>query len=167
MQLSGSGYVIRRVSAEDRLQIVGIIERCGNINEEEKRCAVELLDIYLNNADQKDYIFEAAYADGRVGGYVCYGRTPFTASTYDLYWIIVDKDQQGRGVGGALLKHMESGILKSGSAMIVAETSGTAQYEHTREFYRRSGFVKEAAIKDFYRPGDDLNVYVKRLEYIP
>jgi hypothetical protein len=47
--------------------------------------------------------------------------------------------------------------------MVIAETSGTAEYESTREFYVRTGYKAEAIIKDFYKPGDDLYIFVKRI----
>ena len=158
---------IRKVTSADRASVVGIIGRCPNINEEEKHCAVELLDIYLNEAGQKDYLFVAAEGLNGLEGYVCYGPTPLTASTFDLYWIIVDGGCQGRGVGRALLERVEGEISTSPGAMIVAETSGTGPYEPTRRFYAGCGFIREAVIKDYYRQGDDLVVYVKRIELMP
>jgi hypothetical protein len=50
-----------------------------------------------------------------------------------------------------------------GGRIIIAETSGTAEYESTREFYVRMGYVNEATLKDFYKPGDDLKIYTKRV----
>jgi hypothetical protein len=46
--------------------------------------------------------------------------------------------------------------------MLIAETSGTSNYEATRKFYSGMGYSLEATIKDFYTEGDDLAVFVKR-----
>ena len=48
--------------------------------------------------------------------------------------------------------------------MIIAETSGRDQYSPTRAFYDSAGFALEARIADYYNKGDDLLIYVKRLE---
>ena len=41
--------------------------------------------------------------------------------------------------------------------------SSRADYEPTRAFYLRVGYVEEARLRDFYARGDDKVFYVKRL----
>ncbi len=156
---------IRKVSAGDRVRLVSIIDRTSNLTEEERNCAVELLDIYLTNKDQSDYSFITA-ADGSDSplGYICYGKTPLTDAVYDLYWILVDPGHRQRGVGRSLLEHTEGVLKKQGARLLVAETSGLKTYEPARGFYLRNGFNEEARIREFYKPGDDLVVYVKRIQ---
>ena len=48
--------------------------------------------------------------------------------------------------------------------MLIAETSGTPHYEPTRKFYLSMGYAIEATIKDFYMLGDDLVIFIKRLQ---
>ncbi len=158
------GFLIRKVMSSDREAIAGIVNHTENLTQEEKDCALELLDIYLNNPGQGDYSFLAAFsAFGEMAGYVCYGKTPLTDAVYDLYWIVVARSQRGKGVGRLLLGHTE-GVLKSeGARMIVAETSGAPTYEAANLFYLKNGYREEARINGFYKPGDDLIVYVKRV----
>ncbi|MBI5970332.1 MAG: GNAT family N-acetyltransferase [Deltaproteobacteria bacterium] len=154
---------IRKVISSDREAIAGIVNHTENLTQEEKDCAVELLDIYLDNPGQRDYSFSAAAAQaGEVAGYVCYGNTPLTDGVYDLYWIVVAPSQRGKGVGRRLLEHTEAVLKKEGARMIVAETSGMPQYEAARVFYFKNGYREEARINGFYKQGDDLIVYVKR-----
>lgn len=154
---------IRKVCKGDRPAILAIIEGTGNLTDEEKDCAVELLDIYLENPRQKDYYFLAAadHQDSPVG-YVCYGRTPLTDAVYDMYWIVVDEAHRNKGVGKDLLDATEDILRKEGARVLVAETSGLPAYEPARSFYKRNGFGEEAKVKDFYKTGDDLIIYVKR-----
>jgi len=35
--------------------------------------------------------------EGKLGGYICYGPTPMTDGTYDLYWIASDPRVRGQG----------------------------------------------------------------------
>jgi len=154
---------IRKVISSDRDALVGIVNNTENLTHEEKDCAVELLDIYLGNPVQRDYSFLAAIDEtGDAAGYVCYGPTPLTDAVYDLYWIVVAPSQRGKGVGRRLLEYTEGVLKKEGARMIVAETSGTPQYEATRVFYSKNGYREEARINGFYKQGDDLIVYVKR-----
>jgi hypothetical protein len=43
------------------------------------------------------------------------------------------------------------------------ETSGLPTYERTRRFYLKNGYEREATLRDYYRDGDDLVVFRKRL----
>lgn len=160
---SRPGLKIRKVSAKDRPRLLDIIEGTGNLTGEEKNCAAELLEIYLSNPKQNDYFFVAATDEtDSPDGYVCYGKTPLTRAVYDLYWIVVAPDKRGSGIGRRLLEGTEEMIRKKGGCILVAETSGMPQYEAARGFYRSTGFQEEARIREFYKPGDDLVIYVKR-----
>lgn len=153
---------IRDAAIADRPAIISITERSGGLfTEEERGCARELFDIYLKEKNG-DYIFVIAVgADGLTVGYLCYGRAAFAQGVYDIYWIVVDPEARGNGVGRSLIEHIESLLKKLGARLMVAETSGIASYEGTRGFYRRCGFREEARIRDFFRPGDDKIIYVK------
>ncbi len=123
----------------------------------------ELLTDYLTRADHHGYFFLSADEDGVVIGFACYGPTPMTEGTFDLYWICVDAAHKGLGVGKALLSRVETEIRSAGGRMIVLDTSGRPDYEPTRRFYERAGYLRVALIPGFYAEGDDLVVYTRRL----
>lgn len=155
---------VREAAAADSDAIRAVIKAAGNLTAAEEVCAAELLDIYVGDADQRDYSFIAAVgADDRVVGYACYGPRPLTLGTYDLYWIIVVPAMRRYGAGRLLVEGVEDRLARLGARLIVAETSGLAQYESTRRFYLGCGFTEEARVREFYKPGDDLIVYTKRL----
>ncbi|TAN60759.1 GNAT family N-acetyltransferase [bacterium] len=159
----GHRDTVRKVTAGDRGPLVSIISRCANLTNDEKACATELLDIYIKDPLQKDYEFKASVDDaGVVTGYICYGRRPLTEAGFDIYWIVVDPQRRRSGAGGQLLAIAETAMRKQGAKLIIAETSGTAAYTAARGFYLKSGFNEEARVKDFYKPGDDLVMYIKR-----
>lgn len=155
---------VRKTETDDRPAIVSVINRCNNLTDEEKACALELLEIYLTGPDQKDYEFlTATEPSGKVAGYICYGRRPLTEAAFDIYWIVVDPLLRRAGAGRLLLAGAEADMRKQGAKIIIAETSGTPAYEAARGFYLKSGFGEEARVKDFYKHGDDLVMYVKRV----
>jgi ribosomal protein S18 acetylase RimI-like enzyme len=96
-----------------------------------------------------------------VTGYVCYGPTPATEGTYDLYWIAVAPQIQGQGIGRDLLNYVETAVQMKHGHLIIIETSSQEKYWPTRNFYLRNGYTIAAQIKDFYRPGDDRVIFVK------
>jgi ribosomal protein S18 acetylase RimI-like enzyme len=100
---------------------------------------------------------------GQVRGYYCYGPTPMTQSTFDLYWIAVDPTVHGAGIGSLLLTHCETSIRSSGGSLIVVETSSLAKYEATRRFYRRHQYDETARLRGYYAPDDDLVIFTKHL----
>jgi ribosomal protein S18 acetylase RimI-like enzyme len=101
-----------------------------------------------------------------LAGWICWGPTPCTLGTYDLYWMAVDPALHGGGVGSALLHAME-GRLAGLARLIVVETAGRADYAPTRGFYEARGYRAVSRIPDFYAPGDDQVVYTKSLAGSP
>lgn len=91
---------------------------------------------------------------------------PFADRMWNLYFIAVDPGAQGRGVGGALLEHVETELRAAGEGRartLVVETSSTDGFQPTRAFYLRHGFVEEARIRQFYGPEDHKVVFWKSL----
>ena len=54
-------------------------------------------------------------------------------------------------------------IADQGGRGIWVETSGQEKYQPTRDFYTHNNYHVEAILKDFYGPGDDKFIFVKRL----
>jgi ribosomal protein S18 acetylase RimI-like enzyme len=147
----------------DRDAVAGIVEQVGNFSRAEIACALELVDIYLTNSDQKDYRVDVAVdvAD-RVWGYSCFGPTPMTRGTYDLYWIATHPSAQGAGFGRALMDSVEASVQAEQGRLLIIETSSKESYGKTVGFYRRLRYDEVYRIADFYAPGDDKLVFVKR-----
>lgn len=94
-----------------------------------------------------------------MAGYACFGSTPLTKGTWDLYWIAVDPAQQGRGIGRALLSAVEVSIREEGGRMLLVETAGKASYGKTRAMYLACGYRELARVPEFYDVGDDKVIY--------
>lgn len=155
---------IRALRRDDRLPIKQILLETGNFTSVEIEVALELIDIYLDRPEQKDYILYCAVDQhDRVAGYVCYGPTPMTEGTWDLYWIAVDPKRQGSGVGKALLDFVENRIQTQNARLLMIETSSKPNYNATRQFYFRQNYQEIARIPDFYAVGDDRVIYRKLL----
>lgn len=138
-----------------------LVRATGRFRESEVATAVELLDEALAGDD--DYRFIGAYDGDTLVGYACWGPTPGTEGTHDLYWIVVDPQRQGAGIGAQLLTYVVRTLSAVGSRLLIAETSGRADYALTRAFYQKHGFTRAATIPGYYAPGDDLVVYTKDL----
>lgn len=152
---------IRKMRPEDRGAIREILTKTEMFTIPEVDVAMELVDIFLNNSEQKDYLIYVAESEARVTGYVCYGPTPAAEGTFDLYWIAVAPDQQGKGIGKELLEFVEQEVKQMKGRLIIIETSSQEKYTPTQQFYLKNHYLIAARIKDFYRVGDDRLIFVK------
>jgi len=156
--------MIRPMTRTDRPTVLALIEATDFFRPDEIQVAAELIDAYLDQPDQRDYVVVVVTDDqGAVTGYMTYGPTPLTLGTFDLYWMAVDPKTQGRGYGRTLVEWLESYARQAGGRLLVIETSSTAKYEPTRRFYLGLKYTEVARIPDFYGPGDDRVIYTKRL----
>ncbi len=144
----------------DRGRIEEITRAVGLFRDDEVAVALEVFDTAM--AGSPDYTGVGADLGGRLAGWICWGPTPCTHGTYDLYWMAVDPALHGAGVGTALVREME-GRLAGSARLIVVETAGRPDYRPTRAFYEARGYRRAAVIPDFYAPGDDQVVYLKTL----
>lgn len=154
--------IVRPIHEADREPIRRLLIATNVFTDEEIGVALELVDIVLNNATQKDYLIYTGLDEANlVAGYYCIGPTPMTDGTYDLYWIAVSPVVQNKGIGKQLLNDAEQRVAGNGGRLIIAETSSQPKYESTRMFYLKNAYSEIARIKEYYRPGDDLVVYGK------
>ncbi len=155
---------IRPLYEKDRSALLAMLISTRSFTAGEIDVAMELVDIVLKNPGQKDYhIFCMPDQEDRVVGYICYGPTPMTQGTFDLYWIAVDPDVQNQGLGSRLLRFLEEKVKNQGGRLILADTSTVPHYEKTRRFYLKNGFQEIAKIPDYYYPGNDRITFSKRL----
>ncbi len=154
---------IRYTRAEDRAAIIAFIEATGFFRPDEVAVAAEVIDEALEAGPDGHYQSFTAEIDSVPVGWVCFGPTPCTVGTYDLYWIAVAPERQGHGVGKVLMQHAERCIAARGGRLVIVETAGKAIYEPTRRFYLRCGYQVGAQLRDFYSEGDDKVVLVKRV----
>jgi ribosomal protein S18 acetylase RimI-like enzyme len=96
--------------------------------------AEEVIDSYLGDPEKSVYNILIAEDDGELAGYICYGETPCTVGTWDIYWVAVAREKRSRGIGKALSEAAETAIKKARGRMAIIETSSTPLYENTRNF---------------------------------
>jgi len=182
---------------DHRGRIAEILGSTGNFREEEVDVALELFDASFAGEDEEYVFVGAYYrewagargtrADGNgesmrpdvvpipdsrfpipdLIGFACFGPTPSTDRTFDLYWIAVDRAAQGTGCGTVLLSEVERRLEALHARMLVVETSSRSDYTATRGFYLRRGYVEAARVREFYAPEDDRIILTKRLAGSP
>jgi ribosomal protein S18 acetylase RimI-like enzyme len=154
---------IRPMIPEDKPVLMQILHDTPEFKPSEVVVAEEVIDSYLHDPGGSGYYALVAEVDAAVVGYVCYGPTPLTEGTWDVYWQAVAREKRGQGIGGALTAAAEAEIRKARGRLAFVETSGTPAYENTRRFHLNHGYEIVARIPDFYAPGDDKLIMQKRL----
>jgi ribosomal protein S18 acetylase RimI-like enzyme len=151
---------LRQLNPADRGRVEEITRAVARFREDEIAVALEVFDEAVSGRPGNTYSLLGAEQDGGLAGWICWGPTPCTLGTYDLYWMAVDPALQGNGLGTALLVEMERRLAGS-ARLIVVETAGREDYAATRAFYQARGYQAVSVIPDFYAPGDDQVVFVK------
>jgi ribosomal protein S18 acetylase RimI-like enzyme len=149
---------------DDPGKIMAIVGATGFFSEDEIEISAELVRERLIHGTESGYYFLfAENSEGRLVGYTCYGHVTGTQSSFDLYWIVVDSDFQGHGIGKILDGMTVKLVSEMGGTRLYAETSSRDQYEPTRIFYRKTGYSETAYLEDFYAPGDGKIIFVKKV----
>ena len=153
---------IKPLVSQDRTQLEGLLRRIETFTADEVDCALELIDGAVQPSN-KDYQVLVAARDGKVVGYVCYGPTPMTTGTFDLYWIAVSPTAQGKGLGARLLAASVDDARTRGATHMFIDTSTRDDYAAARALYLSQGFQLQGTLVDFYSDGDSKALYGRRL----
>jgi D-alanine-D-alanine ligase len=151
------------VIPEDLEAIRRLAEATGFFYSVEVDVAEELVRERIEKGNNSGYYFILAEYMGRLAGYSCYGPIACTASSFDIYWIVVNPELQGRGFGKRLLKETERLVRAAKGERIYVETSQRPLYKSTRAFYENNGYKADSLLENFYGPGDGKVTYCKVL----
>ena len=155
--------MLRTLAPTDRPALVDLLTRTTHFTAVEVSLALELIDETIADPACGYQFLVADLPNHPVVGYICWGATPITHASYDVYWLVVDETMRRRGIGRQLCAAMEQRICATGGGNIRLETSGKPQYTDTVQFYLQVGYHIAARLDDFYAPGDDLVLLYKRL----
>jgi acetoin utilization deacetylase AcuC-like enzyme/GNAT superfamily N-acetyltransferase len=160
-----TGLVWREaVRAEDIESVRMLVAGTAMFSAEEIDIAAELVMERIEKGRASGYEFVLVEEGGKLAGYACYGLIPGSETSYDLYWIAVNADRQGQGLGRKILARTEDAMRRIGARHIYVDTSSSEKYAPTRGFYLGTGYTVAAEFADFYRPGDGKVIFVKDLQ---
>src|SRR5262245_10566560 len=107
-------FSTRRLELGDRGGVERALRSDGTFDDGEVAVALELVDDALLNETSDYEVRVGVDEEGEVAGYICFGPTPMTAATYDLYWVVTHTRARGHGLAAQLIGAMEQEIRACG-----------------------------------------------------
>jgi len=153
----------KTVVPSDIMNVTQILKSTGFFKMHEIDVAIELIEERMKSGEGCGYQFCFLELEGRTVAYGCYGEIPCTIKNYDIYWLAVDNNFRGKGLGTMLLEKIESAISIHGGRGIYIETSNKELYRPTIAFYEKCHYQQLALFPDFYDLNDNKVVYYKKL----
>jgi GNAT superfamily N-acetyltransferase len=123
------------------------------------------LEILSGDLKKQD-VLVAANQD-RIDGFITLDRK--SDAVREIGWLAVDPNAQGDGTGSALIEAAEQHARSDGVRILEVKTlapkEGASNYDGTRRFYERHGFVCLEIIDPFpgWDPDNPCAIYVKAL----
>jgi GNAT superfamily N-acetyltransferase len=156
--------MIRPTIPADTSALVDLARDTGVFKPMEIVALKEVLDDYHEYNRDEGHQAVTYEQDGQPIGFAYYAAAQMADRTWYLYWIAVSKKIQAKGIGGALLKHVEEDIRwsKKGRILLI-ETSSLPHYDLTRRFYKKCNYDQVAVLPDYYADGDDMVIFRKRM----
>lgn len=158
---------LRPVETRDAAELLSLTAATGFFKPHEIETLEEVLADYHAECRDLGHVCEVLDSGAGLVGFVYFAPAPMTLGTWELWWIVVKADTQGRGLGGEMLRAVEAEIPRRGGRVLFIETSSQPLYEPTRRFYLKHGYDLHAVLKDYYAAGDDKIVFRKSLSVDP
>ena len=153
----------KTVVPTDIMTVTDILKSTGFFKLFEIDVAVALLEDRMKDGEGCGYQFYFLEVEGRTVAYACYGEIPCTTKNFNIYWLAVDNNFRGKGLGTLLLRKIEEEIKKHSGRGIYIQTSNKEQYGPTLDFYKKNGYKQIAVFKDFYDLNDNQAVFYKKI----
>jgi GNAT superfamily N-acetyltransferase len=153
--------MIRSAQPEDTAELISITDGTLMFRPNEIETLDEVLKDYYREEIFNDHHCVVADEDGKRLGFAYYAPAEMTDRAWQLWWIVVRRDMQSRGIGTSLLRHVEDAVRRAMGRVLFIETGSMPHYDPTRRFYLKNGYEQCAELRDFYADGDSMIVFRK------
>src|SRR5258708_34492059 len=110
--------VLGKLAPHHREKLARLIAATPEFTPDDASVALELVDAALGHPDSDEYRFILCEEADRVLGFACFGSASMAEGSFDLYWMVVDRDARRRGIGRELLFAVEQELLAEGARLI-------------------------------------------------
>ncbi len=157
--------MIRPALPSDKPEMMSLFSSLNLFDAGELEFMSELVDNSYNGTLGEGHYW-VVNADNGITSAAYYAPEAFGQNVYNLYFIGVLPNQQGKGTGSLMLKYVENHLKELEQRLLLVETSGLPSFEKTRQFYLKNNYEKEATIREYYKEADDKIIFRKKLEFL-
>ena len=147
-----------------RNRIREILDATSVFRDEEVAVALELFDEtfaagparapYDPGDGVANYEFVGSFSrEGQLVGYVCYGATPGTDRTYDLYWIAMHRSFRAKAADRSCSTRSNAVFASVRRDCSSSRRRRATTTRRTRHFYETRGYDRAATSRGLLRPG--------------
>ena len=90
--------MVGRLAPHHREKLARLIAATPEFTPDDATVALELVDTALGNPDSDEYRFILFEEAERVLGFACFGSASMAEGSFDLYWMVVDREARRRGL---------------------------------------------------------------------
>jgi len=158
--------IITPVQVGERQELLDLAVRTGlfSIEDAEGLLGGVLDSLYAQELPEGHAAVACRASTGEeILGWSYFAPDPYAESVLNVWWIGADPLQHGRGVGSALLSHVETEARKAGARVVVIETSDQPSLARARAFYVKRGYMERGRIPDFYALSDAKVIFSRTL----
>jgi GNAT superfamily N-acetyltransferase len=155
--------MIRATAPADTPALLEMTRRTAMFRPLEIQALQEVLDDYHASNREQGHRCITMEEDGQAIGFAYFAPAALTDRAWYLWWIVVDKGRQAKGIGSQMLAEVEAAIRGEKGRLLLIDTSSQPSYDPTRRFYLKHGYEIGTVLKDFYADADDLVVFRKRM----
>jgi len=148
----------------DIRRIKELVQETGVFSRTEVEVSEELLLEGYQKGPLSYYLFLVAEWKENIAGYVCYAQIAGTIGSFEVYWLAVNKESQGAGIGKGLMLEMENVVRKVGGKRIFVGTSSRTEYAKAQRLYESLGYDRAAILEDYFNTGDHQIIFRKLLQ---
>lgn len=153
--------MIRLALPADEAALMAVADSIDLFGPEELADLKSMLTDYFNGNQPSEEFWLVNENDAGTFGAAYCAPERMTNGTWNLLFIGIRPESQGKGYGSTMMTHIEQMLIEKGAHLLLVET--LAEFDRTRAFYNRCGYEKEAQIRDFYDVGADKVIYRKAL----
>jgi ribosomal protein S18 acetylase RimI-like enzyme len=122
----------------------------------------DMIHDYISNPNTADIWFTETENNIPISIGYC-APEKLTEGTYNLYALGVKNDIKTKGTGSRMMTFIENHLKELGKRLLIVDTSSTDDFQLSRKFYEKLGYIKEAEIRDYWADGDHKVTYWKRI----
>jgi len=135
--------------------------------DEHAKIAARDFEEFFAKPPTEHHQYLVAEVDGKVVG--CMGFLPDkdeeVEGVYWAVWLYVHPEYRRQGVGTQLWTEIEERLKKLRARKVYLDVGNEPDHPEAIAFHQKHGFVKEGELIDYFRDGENMLIFGKRLEY--